>query len=654
MAWAALILSIACLGGTSIAIAGALARPGPDRFWVAIAAAAMQVGTIATISSALRRFEPTTVLLLQTGLSAAVAALVRLRRRPPEAPLTLGPVIGGDWVCAALAAATVLLLAVAGLQQAVTPISGQDEGMYHAPRMAYWLQHRSIFPYRTPNDRQIAFPFGCELVAAWPLLFVKAEWLARMVFWLEFPGATAGVWIVARVIGASRRAALAGSLLFAATPAVFFAFSRSFSCDVWGTLFALGAAYGVVRRRTAGELPGRRFFLAGIFLALAVNVKTTSLALAPGLALGALLEHDPRRIARCLLGAFGGFVLAAATSGLAVVLVGNGVREGHPLGPADIRAIVRADPSPLQVWVHTVRTPFTLMQLAEVPSDGLRVWLEAQGSRLADCVGASTRLPMEDPTTFPGAFVFRVPRTGDLYTTGGLLWLPVLAVGIAGALSEFRRSWRRPTLSPASTLAVLQLPLFLGVVYLIRWMNGGPDRFWLGAYALSVPLSAKVIGDLAARRWGVTAAAACLLPATVYPVARTAISEIDGAIMSPLPLDAIDAPFQEPIPKLPDESRILLFALGGTREYWLFNPWGGFTRQVFPWGRTAFNPRRADALVSDQRITHVLIEHDAAYGIGWNAASPSPPVIAWIEQRPDFKAVPLSTPHMRLYERCGP
>lgn len=651
MPWAALILSIAGLIGSSIAFARALARPGVDRFWVAIAAAVMQMGVVATVASCFRGYDGGPVLALQVPIVAGAIILARWRRSRPLGPgLRLGAVVGGDWVCAALAIAVVLFLALSGVRQGVTPIWGPDEGMYHGPRIAYWLQHRSIFVYETPNDRQMVFPFGAELIASWPLLFVKAEWLARMAFWLCFPAGAAGVWVVARTIGAGARAAMVGVLLFVSTPTVL-NYAESLKSDAWLPVFTLGAAYAALRPRAMDERPGVRFLLSGVFLGLAINVKTTALALLPGLVFAAFLDLEPRRVARGVFGLCAGVLLAAATSGLGLQLGTNMVRTHNLLGPRDLRAIVQPDRSLEQMWAHTVRTPLYLFELPAVPAESVRLWLESRGEDLSQALGAAQRLPTEVPDMFPGIFKVHVPRVAERYSLGGMLWLPALLVGVGRAAWQAARRWRRPALTAEAAFAVLQLPLLLGVVYMVRWMAGGPDRFWLGAYALSVPLTVRLIGGAAQRRPWLAGAVACVIPASAYPILQNHILAVDQAIAHPLTQEAIDYPFQEVIPRIPAGSRVLLFGSGGVREYWLFNPLGGFTNRMFRWGRGRFDAAVADSIVDDNQVTHVVIEHDMGTGVEWNRAIPARPVVSWIAGRKDFREVPLQTPHMRLFER---
>src|SRR6185369_4999085 len=99
----------------------------------------------------------------------------------------------------------------------------------------------------------------------------------------------------------------------------------------------------------------------------------------------------------------------------------------------------------------------------------------------------------------------------------------------------------------------------------------------------------------------------------------------------------------------PRGSRILLVAGGNTRDYPLFAPSAGFANTVVPWGNHPFDPDRAAALLSDNHITHVVIEHDQAVGFHWAGGIRTEPVVSWMQHRNDFREAPLATPHMRLF-----
>jgi dolichyl-phosphate-mannose-protein mannosyltransferase len=658
-----LAISACLLVFVAMRAAHRLAAPRPDRAWVFIAAITLQLGGIAVLTSVLRRYEPVTFLVCQAILAAAVGLLTRggprwaggdrpltqlvawaLPPRPPRPPR--------DWVCLSLLAGIIVILGLTAARQAIMPIWGTDEAGYHAPRILYWMQHRGVYMPQTHDYRQTTFPFGAELFPAWTLLFVKAEWPARMVFWLELPATAVGMTLLCRAIGIGRRGSLAAALLLISTPTVAW-HSTSLKSDAWLPLYLCGTVYFALRPRPEGERPGIKFLWAGLFLAMATNVKTTSLGLGPGLALAAAMELRPRVMMRCAGGLACGFLVGAVLSGLAGTLIQNMERYGvkHPLGPPIIQHFVQPEFSVKQVQAHAARLPLFLFEPPEVPSEGIRRWLDRTGNELSASLGADAKLQYEHQP-WPGPFRYVIPGLANSYSLGGILWLPVLFGAVAAAVVRLARSWRRPSLPPALQLALMQVPLFLGVVFLIRWMGGGPARFWLGAYAMSVPVTVWAIERWAIRRPMVAAAAAIGLVLAVHPSVRTSIGQVEEAVMRPRPEEVLDAPYGEVTAMLRPGSRILLFCHGQTREYGLFLPRRGFPNQMIPWGMGPFDAAKAEAIIEKQGTTHIFITNEMCGGYNWKPEVTAS-LLRWAQANKAFMEVPLKTPAMRLFAARG-
>src|SRR5262249_34555636 len=128
------------------------------------------------------------------------------------------------------------------VSQAWTPILGTDERMYHASRVIYWIQHHSLLPYETHNDRQTVFTFGSELFFLWPVLLTNTEAIARMVFWLGYPLAAIGAYILLRTLRLTPTGAMAGALVLVSTPIVAES-SLGLKPELWSMVFILGTGY---------------------------------------------------------------------------------------------------------------------------------------------------------------------------------------------------------------------------------------------------------------------------------------------------------------------------------------------------------------------------------------------------------------------------
>src|SRR6266498_3462070 len=208
-----------------------LASGSSDVFWIVLGATASQIGSIAVVTSLAHALTPLGWILAQAALALGSAALFRvawpLARR--GSPVVVGRArinSLGVWLRAlpplALAglACVVALVLCSAVTQAWTPILGTDERMYHASRVIYWIQHHSLFPYETHNDRQNVFPFGSELFFLWPVLLTNSEGIARMVCWLGYPLAAIAAYILLRTLRLTPTSAIAGALVLVSTPIV--------------------------------------------------------------------------------------------------------------------------------------------------------------------------------------------------------------------------------------------------------------------------------------------------------------------------------------------------------------------------------------------------------------------------------------------------
>src|SRR4029077_17144242 len=122
--------------------------------------------------------------------------------------------------------------------------------------------------------------------------------------------------------------------------------------------------------------------------------------------------------------------------------------------------------------------------------------------------------------------------------------------------------------------------LLLAVTLLIRWMGGGPERFWLGPFALGIPCTVSF-----ARRWSrarplIAAVYAALLAWQVGAALIFQYGQTKAAITAPRVGNWLDEPSGAIVPKLPPGSRILLIAGQSSRDYPLFLPRQGYTNQL--------------------------------------------------------------------------
>ncbi|MFN0131585.1 MAG: hypothetical protein ACKVW3_03485 [Phycisphaerales bacterium] len=645
------ILSAVLLTGTSWLIARRIATRADDRYFLFVAAAATQLAVVSLVSSAFRAYTPLGFLAVQAVLSVMRLGVAR-RWKPGHGPRhVIEPVKGWSAVELLLAGAIGIALVVTLIAQAEVPILGWDERMYNASRPAYWIGYQSVLPSITHNDRQVTFPLGAELWLGWPMMMTRLEWPARLTHWLAHPAGALGVFWLARAIGAPRVFALGGALLFASTPSVMLNAGFAQKQDLWTAVFVIQAAFWVVR--AGAHDAARASFLAAYAIAFAANVKITALACLPALALLVLLAGSwhamVRRSISCTLGLLAGLVL----SGLVVTVAYNARTYGHPLGNPKLSALGKPDFSLRQTWTHAVRAPLFLFEMPDIPSEPLRRSIERGGKSVIMTLGADRPLRLEEDAVWPGAFAFTAPSTGWRYSLGGTFMLPALTIAAIVALRELRRSWPSPRLSAASWAAGTAIPLFLGLVFMVRWMGGAAERYWIGAYSLAVALISfhayRFVEWREARRALRLALAAAALIWAVYPSIVAHARRVDWA-SSPERAAGADEPFADAIAAMPKGARILAFLSQATRDYPLFRPRDGYPNYVASWGKARPDRERLVRLIERHRITHVLFSNQHAIGLHWDGGIDIRAAVEWTRSLPGARQVPIKAKDQVLFE----
>lgn len=656
-------LSAGLLLGTTLLVARRLARNLPELFWLLPACVSLQLGVLACGLSFGGWMTPRWWLAGQGVLLAGV--LLWARRRPHPGPLHIWEPLRSWWTSApafarAAAATALLLIVLSGLRQAVEPLSGFDDRMYHASRVAYWMQNASILPYPTHNERQVAFPFGSELCFFWPVLFTKWEAAGRLVFWLGYPMAAIGIHLLAGRAGAREPFRSFAVLLFVSTPVVS-SLSIGLAPEFWLAVFELGMAFWILQAAGAEDIgkAARAGGWAGLFLLLALNVKTTAVGLMlPAALLPLVIVSRSARwptFRTLVAGAFAGFFL----SGLVLNSVGNVLRCGNPFASAGLRRVVRGDLNPRQLYIHAVRLPFLLFEIPWIP-DPLRGRLEASGEALAEKFGATQTISFEDSKwPWPGRFHFNLPGTAQSYSLGGLLWLPGLAcalfVVVWGIWQRRRLGWSSPIL----LCTLLALLSFLPVVFGLRWMvgSGVPVRFLIAPWTLGAVLLALLTSPRSTESPGRALFAALLVVFQAVPSLLSNWKATRAALQTPLSEAALDEPFADVLPNLPSGSHVLLFANQDTRDYPLFRPREGFPNRVVAWGEEPLTAELVARRTLATGTTHVLFLGNEWLMHGGRLPRPWIPtpmrvadVINGLAADPRLHEIPLKASGMKLFE----
>ena len=538
---------------------------------------------------------------------------------------------------------------LAGLlaRQIVEPISGGDELRYHASRVLYWIGNQSVFPYPTHNDRQVVFGYQGELSFLWPVLFTRSELVGRIVFWLGTPLAFLGVYLVARKLRAGRFLSSVLTLLFALTPIVI-RYGSGLKPEMWGAAFWLAFAWWLLHALECPDSSGaaRRFGMAGVFAALAIHAKFTAIVALPVLILVPVVAAGVRRPFGHLRSAAIGLFSGAVLSGLALLLTFNTLETGHPFGTKAMRRVHSAELSVRQLRTHLYRLPLLLVEPPFLETVWRRQALERAGQKYLRAVDADRPLPLEAEGTWPGAFAYHVFPVASRFSLGGLFLILSIVAGGIGLIAELAKTTPSIRISGRSALWLLAAGSLGLVAGVIRWMphSGLPDRFLIPSYALAIALlpaalPARILFPLLV---------VCLPLVALHPVREMTTAIGDLLRMRPAIVED-DGSWAETLEQIPAGARVLLIGDQNVLDYPLFGASDGYSRTVVPWGQHPFDATLLLKVTRERGITHVLFQDDRPAGFQWAETLPIQPFLTWMSTNADYQAVPLETPHQRLF-----
>ena len=119
------------------------------------------------------------------------------------------------------------------------------------------------------------------------------------------------------------------------------------------------------------------------------------------------------------------------------------------------------------------------------------------------------------------------------------------------------------------------------------------------------------------------------------------------------PIEVLNEPYAQTLRHVPPGSRILLIASGPTRDYPLFAPREGFANTVISWGSGQFDPHRMRMLLTDQRITHVVLENDVRVLQSWRPSVATAEMVKWLRSQTDWTEAPRDQTSGPLFVRAG-
>jgi hypothetical protein len=634
-------------------------RRGDDRFWGMVLGTFAQWGTLATVLSLGHALTPRGWLLGLTAITCAAILVARIRA-PPGSTSAVDPVPHRPR--AATIAGVAMLGLVVGAALVVqwrTPLHKGDDLMYHASRAAYWLDHRSLLPYPTHNDRQNVFPTSGDLPFLIGLLFTHDERIARMVHLAALPLALWGLLRLERVLGVRGPAALLGPLAFVTTPLVL-ASAEGIGAELWTALGLLGLLHclvGVVRGGDGGHGAGRGggrlgWFGLGAFAALGMSFKLTLLPVLALLPIALAVRAAPPVSRRALAGA-GGLVAGVMASGLALTLITNTATYRHPLGPEAMRIIHTSDRGIRSLRVHAARVPFLLAGIPTFWSEALRQGFQHGANRLADRIGATTPLRWEQRAGWPGRFEVRVPPVDERFSLTALFGLGS-AVWVVYHCWRRRRRGRAVLRWPPAWIVLVTGWSFLAVVLFLRWQAaaGLPDRFLVPFLAPAAALVSLAFWAL--RRRSVSVALTLLLVWGLNPGTLTLAERLGRVLAEPPRAPGRVGVFADAVAALPAGARVLLVSNQNSGDYVLFAPEQGFSNVVIPWGQQPFDRAALLDRIARDRPTHVLIEDRDHVDFHWGGKLSTREMVSAVAALPGARRIPLPDGAMRLFALDAP
>jgi hypothetical protein len=486
--------AVTAVAATSIAIAGRLGiRRFADRVLASLVLGAAQIVLTVEALSLLGGIGRAPMLVVHAALAltfvrgrprlAAPWHALRAAWNAADGPLRLMGVV------TAAAAVTIATHA------ALVPIGHDDSVTYHLPRIAIYLQQRSLDAFPTPDLRQTALPANAEILTLWQMAVSGRNAGAPFLQVIAWLGTALGVYRLARHVGAGLRPAAFAGLAFASLPAVVLQTTAAQN-DLTTAFFvvcALGfARSGLAERRRADLV------VAGAALGLALGTKATAVLATPALVF--LVVAESARAGRVLRREIAWLCVCCVTGFLLLgsyFYAQNLRRYGHATGSAafaDLGALPRLDPH--ATWSNLVRLGLRLSEPAGIAPPGTRpsAWLERTHARWAEVarqrLGVAARQPFDfmkgQDEEHPG-----LPIDPDITTFGPLFALAGLPV-----LAFF--SLRRRVDPAARALAWGAVAYVVGLAALLRY-NAFLGRFLVVMAAIAAPLFSALYRERASR-----------------------------------------------------------------------------------------------------------------------------------------------------------
>lgn len=505
------LLSFFLLFFTSLQIS-AYSNTPRDRFWVFIAVSYFQISGISLLLSPFHLLKPPWFLGIQIGLALIVLLISRSVKIQRPAGLNK---VGDKSFKGTLKQATnkrvaiilcsmlpISLIIISLLQRIVIPIHTGDAMYYHASRPLYWIKNASMAPYNTANSRQITFAFGSNIIFMWPVLFTHSEFVGRLVHWLGLPVGSLGFYTILQELGRNKFKSLLGMTAFLSMTVVF-DLAITLEPLIWVCVFALGTSYWALRIPYS-PWPGWTISGLASFGVLTANAKNFGLALVPAGLLPVIIQTICKKKAckdrfTSVRHALSQYIIVILViilvSGFGLLLYQNYVHYGNPLASPHRADQNIAEFSPYQFYVHTVRAVAVLGEVSLPIGHNI---IEKIGNRVISLVGADRPLPKETTVGWIGHYNYTItkwPSGSDNFGISGIVILLALALVILKTGSKIRtglldrKAVTNFICSKKFSYLIVASALFIGTLYILRWITCGTRSFLAPGVVVLLPLA---------------------------------------------------------------------------------------------------------------------------------------------------------------------
>lgn len=235
-----------------------------------------------------------------------------------------------------LIAATAVVYLVIGLLTVLVPANIDDILTTYLPRAGYWLQQGSfrIWPTSDYNLPQVVYPLNGQLPLAWQIKLWGNDSLVGFLQYLSIPMGVAGIYGLARIMGASRKDGLFAALIFLGLPEVVILSSTALT-DLLAANFIVAAIYLILKGIKDKDLTP--LLLSSIALGISLGIKQTVFFIVPGIfILAVVILISERKKAFFPLLKWCGLVILTFLFFSSFMYIQNSILFRNPLGPSNL------------------------------------------------------------------------------------------------------------------------------------------------------------------------------------------------------------------------------------------------------------------------------------------------------------------------------